>query len=1025
MKVKTSRGSARLSTLDKLRYHPHLDLLEERNAPGNMLSITGDLGAVGMSQVGMPSAKKKVKLTSDDDAIVLSDALKNDLPAISILTATPPAEGGGSTTPATTTSAPPQQSISSDFAALMTSGSTASDTTSGNVLLSQFGAFVKPVANGTGSSGGSSNCIDCGPAALAIERATNSFMGIPAPKMAGAGVDQQKPCTDCGARGAMASQSFNALDTTTGDMIDGGLDARIPVRSATDMSVDQQNALNDLRATIPAVSVSTNTELGAPAFAWNTQGFLTGRSLDSVQNIVTKFLTDNRALYGLDLPDLQAMVNTKEYTDQFTAKTKINRLTHLTLQQTVDGIPVYEGSLNAAIMPDGRLVSVGSHLVPHLYDSVTTTKADRAISAAQAILNAAASVNLAPNGDLTLLSLTTGPAESMVFSSAGMSRDSIPVSLNYLPITRGETRLVYNVVLNMPNTSDWFEMTVDAQTGQVWTRKNWTAYDSYLVFPFPFRSPDDTPQKLVVNPADPIASPAAWHSIDGDTNPEFFDTRGNNVFAQEDRDGSDNGGNRPLGGVNENYNFKYNFTLNASSQFLPTTTQLFYGVNIYHDVLYHFGFTEAAGNFQQFNFGRGGRAADPVQADDQDNFNGGSLCNANMATPADGASPRVQMFICDINTPDRDTGVDAEVLYHELTHGLSTRMVGPGFSGGNPSQSGAMGEGWSDWYDLVLTAAKPSASAAMFARNSFTRGDGGYAFGASSNGPGSRREPYSPFTNIFTRTYADIDPQNGGSNEVHDAGEIWCNTLWDMYLRFTTAYGFDTNLYNGTASNAGNTRAMTLLTEAMTLTPLRPTFLNGRDAILAADRALYDGGNQCKIWTSFAKYGMGQFADDDGSDTRYHVQTDFTIPDGVCPDGQEGGGGDTGGGGGGNNDKNFEPNDFSDQAYNLGGLNRSIEIDGLAIAKKATQDRDWFKFQIPRSGPLNVNIEMDKGAGDLDLRIYTVQNGTLKELARSTKRKKGGTESVTINGKANTPYLIQIIGFNGATGGYNLQVNIP
>jgi hypothetical protein len=209
----------------------------------------------------------------------------------------------------------------------------------------------------------------------------------------------------------------------------------------------------------------------------------------------------------------------------------------------------------------------------------------------------------------------------------------------------------------------------------------------------------------------------------------------------------------------------------------------------------------------------------------------------------------------------------------------------------------------------------------------------------------------------------------------------------------------------------------------MTLTTPNATFLQGRDALLAADRALYAGANQCKIWTSFAKYGMGQFADDDGSDTRYHVQNDFTIPDGVCPDGQEGGGDE--GGGSGNNDDLYEPNDFSDKAYNLGGLHRSIEIDGLAIKKRTTQDRDWFRFTLPRAGTLNVRIDMPSNAGDLDLRLYTVQNGVLKELARSTKRRKGGSESVTITAKANTPYLIQVIGYNGASGNYDMQINIP
>ena len=69
---------------------------------------------------------------------------------------------------------------------------------------------------------------------------------------------------------------------------------------------------------------------------------------------------------------------------------------------------------------------------------------------------------------------------------------------------------------------------------------------------------------------------------------------------------------------------------------------LFYLNNVIHDILYRHGFDEAAGNFQVDNFGKGGRASDPVQAEAQD---GGGTDNANFATPPDGRSPRMQMFL--------------------------------------------------------------------------------------------------------------------------------------------------------------------------------------------------------------------------------------------------------------------------------------------------------------------------------------------------------------------------------------------
>ena len=68
---------------------------------------------------------------------------------------------------------------------------------------------------------------------------------------------------------------------------------------------------------------------------------------------------------------------------------------------------------------------------------------------------------------------------------------------------------------------------------------------------------------------------------------------------------------------------------------------MFFHVNWLHDRWYEAGFDEASGNAQKDNFGRGGIGGDPILAEGND-FSGTD--NANMSTPADGASPRMQMF---------------------------------------------------------------------------------------------------------------------------------------------------------------------------------------------------------------------------------------------------------------------------------------------------------------------------------------------------------------------------------------------
>ena len=78
------------------------------------------------------------------------------------------------------------------------------------------------------------------------------------------------------------------------------------------------------------------------------------------------------------------------------------------------------------------------------------------------------------------------------------------------------------------------------------------------------------------------------------------------------------------------------------AQIMSEIVMQFYVVNYLHDLFYVHGFDEAAGNGQADNFERGGFGADPVRVEAQDAT---GYFNANMLTPADGASPRMQLFL--------------------------------------------------------------------------------------------------------------------------------------------------------------------------------------------------------------------------------------------------------------------------------------------------------------------------------------------------------------------------------------------
>ena len=137
------------------------------------------------------------------------------------------------------------------------------------------------------------------------------------------------------------------------------------------------------------------------------------------------------------------------------------------------------------------------------------------------------------------------------------------------------------------------------------------------------------------------------------------------------------------------------------------TTGLFYLVNRFHDYLLTapIGFDEASRNFEQVNASGTGLGNDRLLAEANDSS---GLNNANMSTPPDGTSPRMQQYLFDVNGNRVSSSDSADVVFHEYTHGLSNRLVGNA-SGLGVAQAGAMGEAWSDWYAndfLVATGEK-------------------------------------------------------------------------------------------------------------------------------------------------------------------------------------------------------------------------------------------------------------------------------------------------------------------------------
>ena len=210
----------------------------------------------------------------------------------------------------------------------------------------------------------------------------------------------------------------------------------------------------------------------------------------------------------------------------------------------------------------------------------------------------------------------------------------------------------------------------------------------------------------------------------------------------------------------------------------------------------------------------------------------------------------------------RDGDYDNGIIAHEYGHGLSIRMTGGPSRGNCLNSDEQAGEGWSDWFGMVMTTDRNNTAEER-------RGVGTYAINQNTNGGGIRTYPYSRNMNINPDTYEDIR----NTQSVHRIGSVWCAMIWDLYWNLIDQYGFDDDIYNG---SGGNNIAMQLVVDGLKLQACNPSFIDSRDGILAADEANNDGVNRCLIWETFARRGLG-FSAGQGGNEAFDLPTDCDL----------------------------------------------------------------------------------------------------------------------------------------------------
>lgn len=213
----------------------------------------------------------------------------------------------------------------------------------------------------------------------------------------------------------------------------------------------------------------------------------------------------------------------------------------------------------------------------------------------------------------------------------------------------------------------------------------------------------------------------------------------------------------------------------------------------------------------------------------------------------------------------KDGDLDNLIVAHEYGHGISNRLTGGAGTTSCLNSATQMGEGWSDWFSLMLTMKTGDLPETG-------RSVGTYSVGQDPTGSGLREAPYSTSfaINNFTFNYT-----NSTGGQQHSNGFVWATMLWDLTWAYVDKYGFDDDIFNGTG---GNNKVMQIVIDGLKLQPCSPGFEHGRDAILAADIALTGGEDQCMIWEVFANRGLGFLASDGGLFNPSDQVVDFTRP---------------------------------------------------------------------------------------------------------------------------------------------------
>lgn len=410
----------------------------------------------------------------------------------------------------------------------------------------------------------------------------------------------------------------------------------------------------------------------------------------SSKELIQSYLNENYAKLGLAKQDINDWVIESE------ASSTSTNINNYYIKQRVQGTEIY-GAVNNIWIKNNKVINANNDKF--------VNNASQKINAVSPTLSGMEAIGFAKK-HLGLIDATShniiDQSNSKKLKISNGNLDEISANLVYHKTESNKLQLAWDLTIDTKGHQHLWNVRIDAQNGNLlekhdmviscnfggkphthvltqsdqlseyyksFYKQNTTSLletqsGSYRVYPYTVESPRHGARQLVSTPHDAIASPYGWHDVNGITGAEFTHTRGNNVWAQEDKNGNDGTGATPNGGAALLFDFPYGGdTAQPSTYTQAATTNLFYMNNILHDIWHKYGFDETSGNFQQNNYGKATTGAnDYVFADSQDGstISPQNLNNANFSITPDGTRPRMQMYLWyNVSAPEQPFTVNS------------------------------------------------------------------------------------------------------------------------------------------------------------------------------------------------------------------------------------------------------------------------------------------------------------------------------------------------------------------------------